>query len=171
MTGRNDELIFNWISYAFAINMLTQWVWFPTFRSVTGFGYIVSSMDIVVMLGTALYMMMVSTRFEVNGWEWTFIRAGLSIYSGWLTTATILNFTATLKFFGFSGFTWLSEELITILILYTASLIYNLAAYIELNPLYGSVFIWVLIAIRVEVLSERPQYTDLELNLDLLGIF
>ena len=123
------------------------------------------------MLVTAIYMMMVSTRAEVNGWEWTFIRAGLSIYTGWLTTATILNFTATLKFFGFEGFTWFSEELITIVILYTASLIYNLASYIELNPLYGSVFIWVLIAIRNESLNERPQYTNLEINLDLLGIF
>ena len=29
--GRNDELIFNKMSYAFLINMITQVIWFPTF--------------------------------------------------------------------------------------------------------------------------------------------
>ena len=99
---------------------------------------------------------MQSTRMEVNGWEWAFIRAGLSIYTGWLTSATILNFTATLKEFGFSGFDWYSEEAITITILWVAFLIYTLAAFFELNPLYGGVFVWVAVAIRNEIINEIP---------------
>lgn len=128
-------------------------------------------MDIVVMLASALYMMYVSNRMEVNGTEWVFIRGGLSIYCGWLTAATILNFTATLKHFGFDGFSWYSEEAITITILYIAALIYNLTSYIELNPLYGAVFIWVVVAIRNEIINSRPQYTDLLANVEWIGIF
>jgi hypothetical protein len=44
------------------------------------------------------------------------------------------------------------------------------ASYFELNPLYGSVFIWVLIAIRYEILNETPEYTAFLMNLNILGI-
>jgi len=107
------------------------------------------------MLASALYVMWVSTRTEVNGWEWTFIRAGFTIYSGWVTTATILNFTATLLHFGFSELSWLSEEYISIGIIYIAAVIYNVASYIELNPLFGAVFIWVIVAVRDDVIKEN----------------
>ena len=133
-----------------------------------------SSFNIATQLATAVYIMMVSTRMKVNGWEWTFIRCGFSIYSGWLTTATILNIVIMLKFLGVNDSilpTWLDEELISIILLYIASFIYNLASYVELNPLYGAVYVWVVLAIRNKIITEKPQYTDLETNLDILGIF
>jgi hypothetical protein len=155
--GRNDELIFNKISYAFLFNMITQVIWFPTFQSYTGWGYVVSSIDIVFMTASAAYMMFVSVREQVNGWEMAFIRGGLTIYTGWLTSATILNFTAMLKdTFGFSEFEWYSEENITITILYVAFFIYELASYTELNPLYGAVYIWVAVAVRDNIIKEIP---------------
>ena len=121
-------------------------------------------MDILVMIGSALYMEFMSNRAEVNWAEWLFIRGGLSIYCGWLTAATILNITSLLKFYEFEGFEWYSEESITITILYVAWLIYTLATYIELNPLYGAVYVWVVVAIRYDVITERPQYEDLLAN-------
>ena len=169
--NRNDNLIYNYLSWAWLINMATQVVWFPTFRSETGWGYVISSITIVIMLASALFAMVMSLRMQVNGWEWSFIRGGFSLYSGWLTAATILNITAMLTFFGFTGFDWYSEEAITITILYVAGLIYNLASYIELNPLYGAVFVWVVVAIRYDVITERPQYEDLLANLEYIGIF
>jgi hypothetical protein len=147
VADRNGELIFNAIGYAFLINMFAQIIWFPFFAVETSWGYIISSIDIVVMLVSAIYMMMESTRTEVNGWEWAFIRAGMTIYSGFLTTATILNFTVTLKFFGISEFSWISEEQITIVMLYIAFVIYNVASYVELNPLFGAVFLWTVYGI------------------------
>ena len=113
------------------------------------------------MTASAAYMMWQSVRAEINGWEWAFIRAGISIYTGWLTSATILNFTATLKEFEFNGFDWYSEEDITITVAWVAFAIYTLASYIELNPLYGAVFIWVAVAIRNEILTVIPEYTTL----------
>jgi len=167
---RNDDLMFNWLTYAWWINMVSQWIWFPSFSSNTGAGFIISSIDIVAMIGSALFMEVVSMRMKVNGWEWVFIRGGISIYCGWLTAATILNFTATLKHFGFEGWSWYSEEAITITILYIAWGIYTLASYIELNPLYGAVFIWVCLAIRSDILSDRPQYETLQANVEWIGV-
>jgi hypothetical protein len=115
-------------------------------------------------------MLFKADRMPVNGWELVLIRGSLSIYCGWLTAATILNITAMLKSFGFSGFEWYSEEAITITILYVAWLIYTLATYVDLNPLYGAVFIWVVFAIRYEIMTERPEYTDLLANLEWIGI-
>jgi translocator protein len=149
--NRNDDLIYNYLAWGWLINMVSQWIWFPTFSSNTGWGFIISSIDILVMIGSALYMEFMSNRAEVNWAEWIFIRGGLSIYCGWLTAATILNITALLKFYEFEGFDWYSEEAITITILYVAWLIYTLATYIELKPLYGGVFIWVCLAISSEI--------------------
>jgi len=34
-----------------------------------------------------------------------------------------------------------------------------LVAYVDRNPLYGSVYIWVLLAIRNRIVTDEPQYT------------
>lgn len=129
-------------------------------------GFVLSFLDIAVILGTNLYMMMMSTRAEVNVTEWISIRGGFSIYSGWVTAATILNVTYMLKSFGLADpdIPWLDEEQITIGILWVAFAIYNVATYVERNPLYGAVFIWVITAIRNNVMENKSQYTTLETN-------
>ena len=50
-------------------------------------------------------------------------------------------------------------------------MIYNVASYIELNPLFGAVFIWVIVAVRDDVIKENSEYTTLLSNLNYLGIF
>lgn len=138
----------------------------------TWWGWVLSTIYIFGMLATALYMMMVSTRAEINGWDWVFVRSWLSIYSGWLTAATILNVVLMLKFFGVEDpdLTWLNEEQLSIGLLWVALVIYNLAAYIELNPLFGGIFLWVIFTIRNETLTERPENTDLISNLNVIGM-
>ena len=103
------------------------------------------------LLVTAVMMMVKSNSSKVNWFEWIVLRGGNSLYAGWLTAATILNATVVLKSFGVSdanlpsGFT---EQGITIFMMWTAFVVYNLRAYLDRNPLYGSVLIWVVMAIR-----------------------
>jgi len=125
------------------------------------------------MLSINLYIMMISTRTSVNWTEWISLRGGFSIYSGWVTAATILNATFMLKNLGFKDPTIprFDEEQISIAILAVAFAIYNAASYIELNPLYGSVFIWVIVAIRSNIVNNKSQYTDLEAVSSYLAIF
>ena len=105
------------------------------------------------MLATNSYMMAASLREKTNYWEWVGLRAGMTIYSGWVTAATILNATFMLKRFGVAdpNISFLNEEQWTVIILYIALVIYNLAASIEINPLFGSVFIWVITAIIANI--------------------
>ena len=110
------------------------------------------------MLGTAVYMMMMSTRAELNVVEWILVRSQLSIYGGWLTAATILNVVLSLKYFGVEdpNIPYLSEEQLSVGLLWVALVIYNIASYIELNPLFGGIFLWVVYTIRSKVMSEKP---------------
>lgn len=124
------------------------------------------------MLATAVYMMMVSTRASLNGWEWVFVRSQLSIYGGWLTAASILNVVLMLKFFGVQdpNLTWLDEEQLSVGLLWIAFGIYNLASYIELNPVFGAIFLWVVFTIRNKLMEEKPDKTMLISNLEYIGI-
>ena len=62
------------------------------------------------------------------------------------------------------------DEFITIGVLWVGFLIYNLTSWIERSPLYGSVYIWVLFALRSEVVSNKSQLTKLTDNVTALLI-
>jgi hypothetical protein len=90
---------------------------------------------------------MLSMRTKLNTFELITLRFGFSIYSGWVTTATILNIAVFLKFVDFGGE---YEPIYAVGILWVALPIYWAFTIIERNPLYGAVFIWVLYAIYVK---------------------
>merc|ERR1711924_287336 len=91
--------------------------------------------------------------------EWISMRAGFSIYNGWVTAATILNVCFVLKSSGMKDPNVLggklTEEQISIPILWVACIIYNVYSYREWNPLYGTVFIWMVTAIRNNLLKHK----------------
>jgi hypothetical protein len=74
----------------------------------------------------------------------------MSIYTGWLSTATILNVAFYLKSLGKdTGNTNVPNEIFwSKIILSVAFLIYNSYSLVERNPLFGAVFVWVLLAIK-----------------------
>lgn len=152
------------------VNMLANGIWLVLFQTNTIWGFIVSLFAILVILITNLYIMMVSTRNEANWIEWIAIRAGFSIYSGWVTAATILNVTYMLKSWGLSNakIDWLDEEITTIVIVWIAWLIYSVASLVERNPMFGAVFIWVITAIRNNAIEK--ELTSLELNTDIITV-
>jgi hypothetical protein len=143
--------------------MLINGVWLLIFQTYSGAGMVFGLLDIILMLASNIYIMMVSDRTSVNITEWIGLRGGFTIYSGWVTAATILNATFMLKFFGVADpdIPYVNEEQITVGILFVAMAIYNLAAWTELNPLYGSVFIWVVMAIRSNIINNKPENTFL----------
>jgi len=153
------------------VNMLMNAFWLVIFQTNTVWGFVVSFLQIAVILGTNLYMMMMSTRNETNWIEWIAIRGGFSIYSGWVTAATILNATYMLKSWGLNetDVDWLDEEIAATVIAWVAFVIYNLATYIERNPMYGAVFIWVITAIRNNAI-EKGNLDTLKTNTDWIAI-
>ena len=93
---RNDTLIFEDIGYNFFINIILNQLWIVIFSFSTLPAFILSLFEIIWLLSNTVFIMMKSLRTEVNIWEWISIRAGFSIYSGWLTAATILTASTTL---------------------------------------------------------------------------
>ena len=169
---RNDELIFEDIGYVFMANMMGNAAWLIMFQTNNLYGQIAALFDICGMLASNLYIMMQSTRTNVDIFELISLRGGFSIYSGWVTAATILNATYVLQQLGVGDPDvpfGLDEEQVTIGVLWTAFAIYNVAAFAERNPLFGGVFIWVIFAIRNNVETNKSQYSNLLTNTTVIG--
>ena len=165
MQDRNNDLIFGQINYIFFANMLINSIWLVLFQTDTVWGFALGLIDIIGMLATNVYIMWLSTNTSVNVYEWIGLRGGFSIYSGWVTAATILNAVYLFKALGMAdpNIYWgLTEENITVVVLWVAFAIYNMRAYWDRNPLYGSVLMWVIIAIRANIVDNKPQYTEIE---------
>jgi len=99
----------------------------------------ISTFFISAFLATALYMLWISHRNNVNAAEFVTIRVMLSLLAGWVTAATILNISIVLKDAGMTG-----EKTWGWIILIVAFVIYSAFVLIERNFLYGAVFVWVL---------------------------
>lgn len=98
------------------------------------------------------------------------LRIMFSIYSGWLTTATILNTVIALKGWGLNDEDMdINESMFTVAILITAECVYILASFQYKNPLYAAVFIWVLFAVREEQAAYENITTTTEVLLCVHG--
>jgi len=124
--------------------MILNGLWLVIFCSDSTTGFVLGLIDITGMVITQIYMMQKSTRAKINTIEFISIRCGITIYTGWVTAATILGVTYVLQCFGMDT----NESTWAVNILYIALFIYVLASFMERNPLYGAVYIWVLIAIN-----------------------
>jgi hypothetical protein len=78
---RNDDLLFNEIGYIWTINIASNVIWNKLFYS---YGFLVSAVDILIMLSTGLYMLVKVSRAHLNKFECFCIYGGISIYTGWV---------------------------------------------------------------------------------------
>ena len=146
---RNNDLIVNKIGWIFPINLIGNALWLVVFgqNGAVAFGF--ALVIIIGMLVTQVLIMRQTTRSKVNAFEFITLRCGFTIYTGWVTAATILNTTFFLKSIGMkddkAGF---AEDTWCVIILWVALCVYVLASFMERNPLYAAVYIWVLVAIR-----------------------
>lgn len=145
---RNNFLIFGKIKYLFALNMVLNGVWLPVFMLNTRTGFVIATIIIALLDVTCLWIMMLASRAKLDDIEMACTRVVFSMYSGWVTAATILNITGTAQEYGKvdPNIDW-SEVTWGIIIIFVALFIYILAAYRERNPLFGGLYIWVLLAI------------------------
>ena len=145
---RNDQLIFGDIGFVFFANVFLNALWLPIFKGNTPTRFILSAIDLSLVLCTCVYMMMKTSRADsLNLWEYISMQIGFSIYSGWVTAATILNICNYFKSIGYAD-PKIDEEKVTIILLWIAALIYTTATFREKNPWYGLVFVWVLFSIK-----------------------
>ena len=96
------------------------------------------------MLSTGLAILQYSMYAPLNLVETISLRWGFSIYMGWVTAAFILNIAFALYASGFQS----NEVFWARAILCVAYPIYALYAFVECNPFFSLIFIWVLLTIR-----------------------
>lgn len=89
---RNNEFIFNQIEYYFLANMFLNGIWLIVWTQDSAKAFIAGTVIIIALLYTCFYIMMLSCRTELTTFEAVIIRGGFSIYAGWVTAATSLNF-------------------------------------------------------------------------------
>ena len=77
-------------------------LWLLIFTIGTIPAFFEALIDIVALLVSTLWMMMVISRSKLNLFESVTTYSAFSIYAGWVTSATILNFGFCLKGLGFS---------------------------------------------------------------------
>lgn len=151
--NRNNDLIYNKIGYIYPVNLIFNGLWLVVFGQNAVWSFGVGLAVIIGMLVTQIYVMRLTTRNKVNTWEFITLRCGFTIYSGWVTAATILNVTFFLKSLGLKNDeadkdAGISEDTWSVIILWVALCVYILASFFERNPLYALVYIWVLVGIR-----------------------
>ena len=143
---RNNDFFFNEIGWLWGINMTACIFWWFTFLAPSNFGIVTSVLFISVMLGTALVMSKRAMTAELNWSEWISFRCGMSIYAGWLSTATILNTAGMLKRTGLAD-DW-DEPLIAVIMLWVATSIYIGNSFLNRDPFYAAVFVWACLGIQ-----------------------
>ena len=128
--------------------MILNGLWLPVFMLNTKKGFIFATIIISALDVTCLWIMILASRAKLEDIEITCIRVVFSIYAGWVTAAVILNITGVLQSYGMNDpNAGLSEVTWGVIVIFVALFIYILASYREKNPLFGALYIWVLLAI------------------------
>lgn len=162
---KNDDLIFNQINVFFFLNMLANGTWFAFSRLDSSFALWVKSLTILFMLGTCLYMQVVSNRSSTNWIELLVTRLGFSIYGGWLVAATYIQVEGLMAHNGLVGPIFgIPYETVGVLMTWFALVVYNVISYVDRDPVFGFVFSWALTAIIVDTAAKRPSLQELYLH-------
>jgi len=137
-------LIFGQCGYLFAINWFVQALWLVIWKRSTPTAFLLALVDIAILLSTGLVILQYSMYAKLSLFEIISLRAGFSIYIGWVTAASILNVSYVLLSSGMKNnhVAWGKA------ILCVAYIVYAAYGFIERNPLYSFVFIIVLLGIK-----------------------
>jgi len=161
------------MNLTFALNMILLGLWMPLNLSNSVLGYICSTIVIIGICVTDLKMMVIAGRNKLGWREMFIVRLTFSLYSGWITAATILNVDFMLKSLGMwaketkpyndvaedwlNFMMFMSEEAYAIIVLWVAFVIYEVASWKDKNPVFGLVFSWAGAAILSYELKERER--------------
>ena len=129
--------------------MILNACWLIIFQLVTKIAYLFAAFIIALILLTSFKILSISLRNKLNYIEIASIRSGFTIYTAWITSATMLNIAIFLKTFGVKDDKniLINEELIAIIMVWTALIIYMFITIKEKNPLFGLIYVWVILAI------------------------
>ncbi len=139
-TGSDKEVISN-ISWLFGISCILNALW------IVFWHYGKLPLSLLVMLG--LLITLIFINISIRNLPFGIIKASFGIYLGWICIATIANVTALLVALNWNGFN-ISEEIWTMIMIFTGTLIVALTIYRLGNPFIGLSVVWAFIGIAIK---------------------
>lgn len=142
------------IGFFFILSSIANvlWIFFWHYEQVA-----ISLLVMIVLFISllALYLRLEIGKTDVTKQEKNFIHLPISVYFGWITTATIANVTALLVSVNWDGF-GIAEEIWAIVILAVAAVIYVLTVITRNDIAYGLVGVWSTLGIVLKQIIEAP---------------
>ncbi|MFK7903504.1 MAG: hypothetical protein AB8B69_00190 [Chitinophagales bacterium] len=141
------------------------WVWLSKY----------TALSVVIMLVILISLLMIVARLNMGRWNapksirrWVWIP--ISLYSGWITVATIANISAYLAKIGWQVV--FSETIWTVVMILVATLVNFLMIRVRNMRIFAGVGVWALVAIAVRHWGSVPmlQWTALGCSIFLAGI-
>ncbi len=111
----------------------------------------------LILLGSliAIYVRLgIGERGVSNGAKWC-VNIPFSVYLGWITVATVANFTSVLDFVRWNGF-GISDPTWAIIMIGVAAIVGGLMAWTRGDVAYLLVLVWAFVGIAVKQAATRP---------------
>ena len=142
------------ISYFFILSSVANvlWIFFWHYEQV-----LLSLIIMFVLFASLLllYLRLGIGKEEVSKQEKRFIHVPISVYFGWITTATVANITAFLVSISWNGF-GIAEEIWAVIVLVVVALLYVLMVLLRKDVGYGLVGVWATLGIFIKQIFEQP---------------
>lgn len=151
-TGSDKEVISN-ISWLFGISCILNALW------IVFWHYGKLPLSLLVMLG--LLITLIFINISIRNLPFGIIKASFGIYLGWICIATIANVTALLVVLNWNGFN-ISEEIWTMIMIFTGTLVVALTIYRLGNPFIGLSVVWAFIGIAIKRQDDYRSYLYLQ---------
>ena len=136
------------LGYLFALSNLANAAWLFCWH-YNLFGLSVLVMLTLLGLLIASYLRLNVNRARVSPGEYWSVDVMFSVYLGWITVATVANFTAWLYFVGWNGF-GIPAQTWAVIMLAIASLLGLVMALTRQDVGYLAVLVWAFIGIAVK---------------------
>lgn len=139
------------MGYYLVVSSLAQVIWVFLFLS----SFFVLSTVAMLIIFFSLLLLYLKLGININSipkkQKWL-VNFPISVYLGWITVATIVNFALALSWIKWSGF-GLSDIIWTVIIIILVAILGILIILQRKDTVYCGVFIWALIAITIRHLD------------------
>jgi len=138
--------VLNQIAPYFVISSLANMMW------IFAWHYDLIHISLILMLIILYSLIRIADllREDVfNSMQRFFVKLPFSIYFGWITVATIANFTTFFVSIGWDGF-GIAEEIWTVIILIVGAIVGMVRMFFDKNIAYGLVFVWAYLGILLK---------------------
>ena len=151
---KEDLSFLDKISYFFILSSIANvaWIFFWHYELVA-VSLVVMILLFISLL--ALYLRLDIGKSDASKQERNFIHLPISVYFGWITTATVANVTAFLVSINWDRF-GIAEEAWAIVILVVVALIYVLTVITRNDIAYGLVGVWSSLGIVLKQITAAP---------------